>query len=90
MFVADLRSPGRSLIYLGGTPGKKIKAIAQKIGLSHAATSRHLDELRRVGVVEIVLIDQDDLRAHYQRLSIGKLATDENGREWWDFGAAKV
>jgi hypothetical protein len=46
--------------------------------------------LRSVGAVNGVLVDPDDLRTVYQRLNEDLVVTDEEGREWMDFGVLRV
>jgi predicted transcriptional regulator len=70
--------------------GKNIKTLAKKLGLSHTATSQHVRILRSAGVVEAVLVDQDDPRLTHQRLSEKHLVTDAEGKQWLDFGKVKI
>jgi predicted transcriptional regulator len=70
--------------------GKNIKTLAKSLGLSHTAASQHVKILRAAGVVEAVLVDQDDPRLTHQRLSEKRLVTDGEGKQWLDFGQVKI
>lgn len=70
--------------------GKNIKTLAKSLGLSHTAASQHLKILRSAGVVEAVLVDQDDPRLTHQCLNRKYLVTDEDGKQWLDFGRVKI
>ncbi len=75
---------------LRASGGKNIKTLAQRLGLSHTATSQHVRILRSAGVVEAVLVDQDDPRLTHQRLNPEHLVTDDEGQQWLDFGKVKI
>ena len=57
---------------------------------SHTAASQHVKILRGAGVVEAVLVDQDDPRLTHQRLSEKNLVTDEEGKQWLDLGKVRI
>ena len=75
---------------LRSTGGKNIKTLAKRLGLSHTAASQNVKILRSAGVVEAVLVDQDDPRLTHQRLSEKHLVTDEEGKQWLDFGKVRI
>jgi DNA-binding transcriptional ArsR family regulator len=75
---------------LRGSGGKNIKTLAKRLGLSHTAASQHVRILRSAGVVEAVLVDQDDPRLTHQRLNPKHLVTDAEGKQWLDFGKVKI
>lgn len=75
---------------LRSSGGKNIKTLGKRLGLSHTAASQHVKILRSAGVVEAVLVDQDDPRLTHQRLSEKHLVTDEEGKQWLDFGKVKI
>ena len=75
---------------LRSSGGKNIKTLAKQLGLSHTAASQHVKILRAAGVVEAVLVDQDDPRLTHQRLSEKHIVTDEEGKQWLDFGQIKI
>ena len=75
---------------LRGSGGKNIKTLAKRLGLSHTAASQHVKILRGTGVVEAVLVDQDDPRLTHQRLNPKNLVTDEEGKQWLDFGKVRI
>jgi predicted transcriptional regulator len=87
-----LSSPQRWQIIdiLREVDGKNIKSLGQKLGLSHTAASNHVRILRSAGVVEAVLVDQDDPRLTHQRLAEKNLVTDDEGKQWLDFGNVKI
>jgi len=70
--------------------GKNIKSLGKKLGLSHTAASNHVRILRSAGVLQAVLVDQDDPRLTHQRLNPEHLVTDEEGKQWLDFGQVKI
>ena len=75
---------------LRASGGKNIKTLAKRLGLSHTAASQHVRILRSAGVVEAVLVDQDDPRLTHQRLNPEHLVTDDEGKQWLDFGKVKI
>jgi DNA-binding transcriptional ArsR family regulator len=75
---------------LRASGGKNIKTLAKKLGLSHTAASQHVRILRSAGLVEAVLVDQDDPRLTHQRLTEKHLVTDDEGKQWLDFGKVKI
>jgi DNA-binding transcriptional ArsR family regulator len=75
---------------LRSSGGKNIKTLAKRLGLSHTAAGQHVKILRAAGVVEAVLVDQDDPRLTHQRLSEKNLVTDEEGKQWLDFGKVRI
>ena len=56
----------------------------------HTAASQHVKILRGAGVVEAVLVDQDDTRLTHQRLNPKHLVTDKEGKQWLDFGKVRI
>jgi DNA-binding transcriptional ArsR family regulator len=75
---------------LRGSRGKNIKALAERLGVSHTSASQHAKILRKAGIVEAVLVDQDDPRLTHQRLNPEHLVTDDEGKQWLDFGKVKI
>ncbi len=75
---------------LRSSGGKNIKTLAKRLGLSHTAASQHVKILRGAGVVEAVLVDQDDTRLTHQRLNPQHLVTDKEGKQWLDFGKVRI
>jgi predicted transcriptional regulator len=75
---------------LRSSGGKNIKTLGKRLGLSHTAASQHVKILRSAGVVEAVLVDQDDPRLTHQRLAEKNLVTDDEGKQWLDFGKVRI
>ena len=54
------------------------------------AASHHVKILRGAGVVEAVLVEQDNPCLTRQRLADKNLVTDDEGKQWLDFGKVKI